>query len=54
MRARVSTLTITAPPAVLQDVEGARHDLSDAGGVDDLVTEEGDVLTVRVELADEA
>jgi valyl-tRNA synthetase len=54
MRARVSTLTVTAPPDVLRDVEGARHDLSDAGGVDDLVTEEGDVLTVKVELSDEA
>jgi valyl-tRNA synthetase len=53
MRARVSTLTITAPPAVLLDVEGARHDLIDACGVDDLVTEEGDALTVKVELADE-
>jgi valyl-tRNA synthetase len=54
MRARVSTLTITAPPATLLDVEAARHDLTDAGGVDDLVTEEGEGLTVEVELADEA
>jgi valyl-tRNA synthetase len=54
MRARVSTLTVTAPPAMLLDVEAARHDLTDAGGVDDLVTEEGDALAVKVELADEA
>jgi len=53
MRARVSTLTITAPPAVLADVEGARHDLIAACGVDDLVTEEGATLTVNVELAEE-
>jgi valyl-tRNA synthetase len=53
MRARVATLTITAPPAVLLDVEAARGDLVDAGGVDDLVTEEGDALSVKVELADD-
>ena len=54
MRARVATLTITAPPAVLLDVEAARGDLVDAGGVDDMVTEEGDALSVDVQLADEA
>jgi valyl-tRNA synthetase len=54
MRARVSTLTITAPPAVLLDVDAARHDLKDAGEVDDLVTEEGDAFSVKVELADES
>ena len=54
MRARVATLTITAPPAVLVDVEAARGDLVDAGGVDDMVTEEGDALSVDVQLADEA
>ena len=54
MRARVATLTITAPPAVLLDVVAARGDLVDAGGVDDMVTEEGDALSVDVQLADEA
>jgi valyl-tRNA synthetase len=54
MRARVATLTITAPPAVLLDVEAARSDIVDAGGVDDMVTEEGDALSVDVQLADEA
>ena len=54
MRARVATLTITAPPAVLVDVEAARGDLVDAGGVDDMGTEEGDARSVDVQLADEA
>jgi hypothetical protein len=54
MRARVATLTVTAPPAVLLDVEAARADLVDAGGVDNLVTEEGEELSVKVELAEEA
>jgi valyl-tRNA synthetase len=53
MRARVAQLTVTAPPSVLRDVEAARGDLVDAGGVDDLVTEEGDALSVKVELADD-
>ena len=53
MRARVATLTITAPPAVLLDVEAARGDLVDACCADDLVTEEGDALSVDVQLADE-
>jgi valyl-tRNA synthetase len=54
MRARVATLTVTAPPSVLLDVEAARGDLVDAGGVDDLVTEEGEALSVEVQLAEEA
>ncbi len=54
MRARVARLTVTAPPAILLGVEAARRDLTDAGGVDELVTEEGDALEVKVELADEA
>jgi valyl-tRNA synthetase len=53
MRSRVQTLTVTAPPAVLLDVEAARSDLVDAGGVDELVTEEGEELSVVVQLADE-
>ena len=36
------------------DVDAARGDIVDAGGVDDLVTAEGDALTVDVVLADEA
>ena len=36
------------------DVEAARGDLVDAGGVDNLVTEEGPALSVEVVLADEA
>ncbi len=53
MRARVATLTVTAPPAVLLDVEAARGDIVDAGGVDVFVAEEGDALTVVVQLADD-
>jgi valyl-tRNA synthetase len=54
MRARVATLTVTAPPAVLLDVEAARNDIVDAGGVDDFVTQEDETLQVDVVLADEA
>ncbi len=54
MRARVATLVVTGPPVVLEDVDAARGDLVDAGGVDNLVTEEGDTLSVEVVLADEA
>jgi valyl-tRNA synthetase len=54
MRARVATLTVTAPPAVLLDVEAARNDIVDAGGVDDFVTQEDEALRVEVVLADEA
>jgi valyl-tRNA synthetase len=53
MRARVATLTITAPPAVLLDAEAARTDIMDAGGVDAFVTEEGESLRVTVELAED-
>ena len=35
---------MTGPPAVLAAVEAARGDLIDAGGVDELVTAEGDAL----------
>jgi valyl-tRNA synthetase len=54
MRARVATLTVSAPPAVLIDVEAARSDIVDAGGVDDFVTQEDEALRVEVVLADEA
>ena len=54
MRARVATLTVTGPPSALEDVQAARGDLVDAGGVDNLVTEEGPALSVEVVLADEA
>jgi hypothetical protein len=54
MRARVATLLVAGPPAVLGDVDAARGDQVDAGGVDNLVTEEGDALSVEVVLADEA
>ena len=57
MRSRVATLTVTAPRTALLDVEAARGDIVDAGGVDDFVTqeeEEGAALRVDVVLADEA
>jgi valyl-tRNA synthetase len=57
MRARVAILTVTAPRALLLDVEAARGDIVDAGGVDDFVTqedEESEDLRVDVVLADEA
>jgi valyl-tRNA synthetase len=54
MRARVARLAVTAPPATLAAVEAARSDLTDAGGVEELVLAPGDVLSVEVELADEA
>jgi hypothetical protein len=56
MRARVTTLTVIAPRRVLLDVEAARNDIVDAGGVDDFVTQEDEetgVLRVEVVLADE-
>jgi valyl-tRNA synthetase len=54
MRARVHRLTVTGPEAVLAAVDSARGDIVDAGGVDELVTEPGDSLSVRVELAEES
>ncbi len=54
MRARVARLTVTGPPATLTAVEAARGDVVDAGGVDEMVSAEGDALSVQVELADEA
>jgi valyl-tRNA synthetase len=54
MRARVSLLTVTGPPATLAAVEAARGDIVDAGGVDELVVSAGDTLSVDVVLADES
>ena len=54
MRARVARLTVTGPPATLAAVEAARRDITDAGGVDELVVAAGDALSVEVRLADEA
>ena len=54
MRARVARLVVSGPSDALRAVEEARGDLIDAGGVDELVLAEGDVLTVAVTLADEA
>ncbi|HEX3453657.1 MAG TPA: class I tRNA ligase family protein, partial [Gaiellaceae bacterium] len=57
MRARVARLTVAASRAVLLDVEAARSDIVDAGGVDDFVTQEDEEvegLRVEVVLADEA
>ena len=40
MRARVAQLTVFGPPDVLEAVFLAQGDLIDAGGIDNLVTEE--------------
>ena len=53
LRARVSRLSVTGPEAVREAVEAARRDIVDAGGVDELVTSAGEVLSVAVELAEE-
>ena len=45
---------MTGPPATLAAVEAARRDITDAGGVDELVVAVGDALSVEVRLADEA
>ena len=42
------------PPATLAAVEAARGDITDAGGVNEVVVAAGDTLTVDVRLADEA
>jgi valyl-tRNA synthetase len=52
MRARVARLIVSGPPDVLAAVEAARRDLIDAGGVDELVLEDGPELAVTVELAE--
>jgi valyl-tRNA synthetase len=53
MRARVALLTVTGTPDTLAAVEAARGDISDAGGVDELVVSVGDALRVDVVLSDE-
>ncbi|HEY6473003.1 MAG TPA: valine--tRNA ligase [Acidimicrobiales bacterium] len=56
MRARVATLTVTANRLTLRDIEAAREDIIDAGGVDDFVTqedEETETLRVEVVLAED-
>ena len=53
MRARVARLTVSGPPETLAAVAGARGDIVDAGGVDELLTEEGDTFSVTVVLADD-
>ncbi len=53
MRSRVARLVVTGPPAILAAVEAARRDLIDAGGIDELVFEEGPELDVVAVLADE-
>ena len=42
------------PPGTLAAVEASRRDITDAGGVDEIVVAAGDTLTVDVRLADEA
>ncbi len=42
------------PPGTLAAVEASRRDITDAGGVDEMVVAAGDTLTVDVRLADEA
>jgi valyl-tRNA synthetase len=57
MRARVARLTVIGDPAALAVLDSARRDLTDAGGVDELVTEPvpgQDELEVQVDLAPEA
>ncbi len=54
MRARVAQLTVFGPPEVLEAIDAAKHDLIDAGGIDNLVTLEDQSLRCEVELADEA
>jgi len=54
MRAKVRQLTVSGPPDVLLAVEAAREDLTDAGGVEELLLADADVLSVSVVLAEEA
>jgi valyl-tRNA synthetase len=53
MRAKVRRLTVSGPAAMLAAVEAAQDDLTDAGGVEEMVLREGDSLSVSVELAEE-
>ena len=54
MRARVAELMVSGPPTSLAAVEAARGDLLEAGGVDELKLEDGEVFSVRVVLAEES
>jgi valyl-tRNA synthetase len=54
MRAKVSLLVVSGPPATLAAVDAARGDLSDAGGVEELQLLEAESFSVAVSLADEA
>jgi hypothetical protein len=51
MRARVARCIVVDTPARLADLARAQGDLLDAGGIDDLVLQEGEVPSVTVELA---
>ena len=53
MRAPVARLVVTDTPSRIDALCSAEHDLRQAGGVIDLVTREGDALSVEVELAEE-
>jgi valyl-tRNA synthetase len=53
MRARVALLVVHAPTATCAAIEAARGDITDAGGVDEMVVAEGESLTVDVRLADD-
>ncbi len=53
MRARVALLVVHASVATCAAVEAARGDITEAGGVDELVVAPGDALTVEVRLADD-
>ena len=53
MRAKVRRLAVSGPADVLKAVEAARGDLTDAGGVEELILVASDVLSVSVDLADD-
>ncbi len=53
MRAKVSLLVVSGPPATLAAVDAARGDLTDAGGVEELQLVEAESFSVAVSLADE-
>ncbi len=53
MRSKVAALTVTDTPERIAALLLARDDVADAGGVEDLVTVEGDEPDIAVVLADE-
>jgi valyl-tRNA synthetase len=53
MRAKVTLLVVSGPAPLLASVEAARSDLVDAGGVEELRTQEADAFSVSVELPPE-